>query len=175
MSTLSIAFKEWAAVCLALATGRQTLMLRKGGIAEENGVFRPEYDRFLLYPTYFHEQNLAKIKPEFHALAQQAELQRPAPGTLRLSHFVEIDDIDYVENLEEILQLQPSHILTQEAVTQRYHYRQPGMYVLKVKVFELPEIVTIEERAEYAGCKTWVHLEPSINIKHSRPVAGETI
>ena len=32
--TCSIAFKEWAGVCAALAEGRQSLIVRKGGIAE---------------------------------------------------------------------------------------------------------------------------------------------
>ncbi len=39
----SIAMKEWAAVCLALAEGRQSLLLRKGGIAEGSGGFRMEH------------------------------------------------------------------------------------------------------------------------------------
>ena len=38
---LRIAFKEWAAVCRALASGRQSLIIRKGGIAEAGGVFAP--------------------------------------------------------------------------------------------------------------------------------------
>ena len=31
----SVAFKEWASVVRALETGQQTVILRKGGIAEE--------------------------------------------------------------------------------------------------------------------------------------------
>ena len=34
---LDLALKEWAVICDLLATGRQTLVLRKGGIAEEQG------------------------------------------------------------------------------------------------------------------------------------------
>ena len=30
---LKHAFKEWAVICQALATGRQALVLRKGGVA----------------------------------------------------------------------------------------------------------------------------------------------
>ena len=40
---LPIAFKEWAVICEALALGRQALILRKGGIAETGGAFRPEH------------------------------------------------------------------------------------------------------------------------------------
>ncbi len=51
----AMALKEWAAVCQALAVGRQTILLRKGGIAEGPGGFRAEHDAFWLLPTYFHE------------------------------------------------------------------------------------------------------------------------
>ena len=36
---LKHAFKEWAVICKALATGRQLLILRKGGIDEPGGDF----------------------------------------------------------------------------------------------------------------------------------------
>ena len=45
---LSIAFKEWAVICEALAA-TQSLILRKGGISEEGGTFRPEHAEFLLH------------------------------------------------------------------------------------------------------------------------------
>ncbi len=47
------AFKEWAAVCAALSAGRQTVILRKGGIAEGPGGFQPEHGEFWLLPTRF--------------------------------------------------------------------------------------------------------------------------
>ena len=71
--TLSIAFKEWAVICRALAEGRQSLILRKGGIAEAGGQFRPEHDRFLLYPTYFHEQHHTGTKADLYAVAKIPE------------------------------------------------------------------------------------------------------
>jgi hypothetical protein len=35
----SVGFKEWALVCEALGRGEQTIILRKGGIAEGRGGF----------------------------------------------------------------------------------------------------------------------------------------
>src|SRR4029434_4686398 len=64
-NTLSIALKEWAAVCRALETGRQMILLRKGGIYESAGEFEVENRQFLLFPTFLH-QNLAMLKPEAH-------------------------------------------------------------------------------------------------------------
>src|SRR5680860_187489 len=47
-----LALKEWAAVGHALLDGRQTVLLRKGGIHEKR--FEVERDRFVLFPTVAH-------------------------------------------------------------------------------------------------------------------------
>src|SRR3954469_7009539 len=99
---LRIAFKEWAVICRALAAGRQSLILRKGGISEEGGEFRPEHDRFLLYPTYFHEHR-SGIKPELLPLLEQCEKDKPAAGTIRFTHSAEVLSVEYFSELEEAL------------------------------------------------------------------------
>ena len=71
-SPCAVAFKEWAAVCAALAAGRQALILRKGGIAEGPGGFRPEHDRFWLLPTRFHERP-DKLQPDDAGFFDQAQ------------------------------------------------------------------------------------------------------
>ena len=53
---MSVAFKEWALVCEALGNGRQSLILRKGGIAEGRDGFAFKHPNFFLFPTWFHEQ-----------------------------------------------------------------------------------------------------------------------
>src|SRR5690349_18365047 len=50
-----VAFKEWSGVCDALVEGRQSLIVRKGGIAEGPRGFAPEHAAFWLYPTHVHE------------------------------------------------------------------------------------------------------------------------
>ena len=157
---LTVAFKEWAVICESLARGRQSVILRKGGIHEEGGVFRPEHDRFWLYPTYFHEQQQAGIKPEAQALLDAAEAQRPPSGIVRLAHTVEVLSVDYCRELDELLKLDAEHIWSEATVRQRFAYRTPGLFVFRVKVLAAPVPFEIAERPEYAGCKTWVPLEP---------------
>jgi hypothetical protein len=154
---LSIAFKEWAVICAALAEGRQSLILRKGGIAETGGEFRPEHDRFLLYPTYFHEHRNG-IKPELLPLLEQCEKDKPAAGTIRFTHFAEVVSVEHIGELEKALALESQHGWTQEEVTKRFHYRKPGLFALHLRVVPLPEPLVGPERLEYAGCKTWVQL-----------------
>lgn len=159
--TVSVAFKEWAVICRALADGRQTVILRKGGIAEERGEFRPEHPEFLLYPTYFHEHRDG-IKPEFLPYLEAAEQDRPAPGTIRFSHVARVTSIYRIDNLEAALALDSRHAWTENVVRQRFHYRSPGLFVLEVSVSPLPSPTERAERPEYAGCKSWVALDESV-------------
>jgi hypothetical protein len=167
--TLNVAFKEWAVVCQALAAGRQSVILRKGGIAEEGGTFRPEHSEFLLYPTYFHEHR-AGIKPAFLPLLEAAEAAKAEPGTIRFTHFVRVTGVRYLTDLDAALALDDRHIWTPEVVKQRFHYRSPGLFVLDVSVLALSSPTVRVERPEYAGCKTWVVLEEPVSIAHAAPI-----
>lgn len=167
---LSIAFKEWAVICRALAEGRQALILRKGGIAEAGGQFRPEHDRFLLYPTFFHEQHRGGIKPAFLPLLDAAEAEKPPVGTIRFTHFAEVTSVRHILDLDQALALDPLHGWTADAVRHRFHYRTPGLYVLTVNVFALAHTVDVVEKPEYAGCKTWVELDAGIPTDGATPV-----
>lgn len=160
--SLNVAFKEWAAVCRALAAGRQSLILRKGGIAEVGGEFRPEHPRFLLYPTHFHEQQRLGIKPAFLPLLDAAEADRPPVGVVRIGHWAEVTGVRFADRLADVLALDDCHILSEETVRQRFAYRRPGLYVLEVTVRPLPTPVEIAETPEYAGCKTWVQLADAV-------------
>ena len=48
---MSDAFKEWAVVCEALGDGRQSIILRKGGIAEGREGFAFAHGEFFLFPA----------------------------------------------------------------------------------------------------------------------------
>jgi len=169
---LAIAFKEWAVICRALAEGRQSLILRKGGIAEDQGRFRPEYEQFLLYPTHFHEQHRIGIKPELLPLLEQVERDRPEAGRIRFTHFASVSQVWHVDDLDKALALNDLHGWTAEEVAKRYRYRLPGLYVLAVRIYQLPESAEVVERPEYAGCKTWVQLDAPISTDGAMPVAA---
>ena len=94
------ALKEWAVICRALADGRQALLLRKGGIAETDGDFRLEHDRFWFFPTYVHQQRTG-TRPEAYPLLEQAEAERPPPGTVRMSHFGEVGGVYFRQSIDD--------------------------------------------------------------------------
>lgn len=165
----NVAFKEWAVICQALASQAQCLILRKGGISEEGGSFRAEHDEFLLYPTYFHEHERG-VKPEFQPALAAAEKARPEEGMITFSHFVRVADVRYVTQLDKALALDRFHAWTADVISQRFHYRTPGLFVLVVRVFRLPRLEHRTERPEYAGCKTWVALDEPVSTEGATPV-----
>jgi len=68
------ALKEWATVVKALENGNQTVLLRKGGILETVSGFKIESKKFLLFPTFEH-QELKHIKPDFHNYLEEVNHQ----------------------------------------------------------------------------------------------------
>jgi len=163
------AFKEWAVICKALAEGRQSLILRKGGIAEEGGVFKPEHSRFWLLPTFAHQQ-AGGIKPEAAPLLRVAEAERPPSGILRFSHFAEVSGVYWVPRLEDALAIDKLHLWSDETVRQRFAYRTPGLYVLAVRIYRMPQPLETKAKPEYDGCKTWVELDQDLPTDGATPV-----
>src|SRR5262245_4553049 len=105
---MRIAFKEWAVVVDALGRGDQILVLRKGGISEGRGGFQIEHNRFLLFPTLFHQQRQS-VQPSAQArydeLAPNLSLDR-----VRLEFFAEVVDWKLIESFEAAQRLRGQHI-----------------------------------------------------------------
>jgi hypothetical protein len=166
---LQHAFKEWAVICRALAEGRQTLILRKGGIEDPTGAFCLDHRRFWLYPTYVHQQR-AGIKPEALPLLEQAQAHRPPPGVVRLTHFAEVAGIYRVENLAAARVVDRLHLWSDATVESRFAYRRPGLNILMVRIYRAAQAEELPESLDYAGCRTWVELERPQTTEGATPV-----
>jgi len=166
--TCGIAFKEWAGVCEALATGRQSLILRKGGIEEGPGGFLPEHPAFWLYPTHVH-QGEQGLKPD----APAPDAMEPLAGTVGLSALALVERIGRVERLDRLPALEGLHVWTAETVEKRFHYRRPGLWVLAVRVYRRSDPLAVPVTPEHAGCKTWVPLDPAISTAGLAPALSD--
>ena len=103
------AFKEWAAICRALAAGRQDVILRKGGIVEPGGEFRVDHRRFLLLPTYLH-QSAEQLIPEARDLLAGLAADRSAGESLVLTHEAEVLRATRVASLEALAPFRSRHV-----------------------------------------------------------------
>ncbi len=169
---LQYAFKEWAVICEALALGRQSLILRKGGIAEDEGAFGVKHTKFWLYPTYSHQQQTG-IQEEARPLLQQVEANRPPAGKLRLGLWAEVVSTYRMRDELPALLLSHLHLWSEQTVLQRLHYRTPGLYVLVARVYRVPQAHEIDELPGYSGCRSWVDLQAPLTTAGSTPVLDD--
>ena len=150
------ALKEWSAAVHALLDGRQTVLLRKGGIHEKR--FALTASRFLFFPTVAHS-HAERVRPE------HGDLLAPAAGdstddniVVRAgARVVAAVEVSRPENLPEIA---PLHIWTAESVqADRLDFRpKHRLTVLVVQASPLREPVRLERIPDYAGCRSWVPL-----------------
>jgi hypothetical protein len=169
---LKYALKEWAVICQALAEGRQALLLRKGGLADRAGEFELEHTKFWLFPTYLHQQR-AGIKPEAVPVLERVLAQRPAQGTIPLNHFAEASGLYKLHDMVGALLIRDLHFWSDETVQARFAYRQPGLYVVPVRVYRMPQVTELRDAASYAGCRSWVELEQEISTEGATPVLSD--
>src|SRR5690606_26298668 len=128
----NIAFKEWAVVCAALASGRQSVILRKGGIHEGREGFRVEHREFWLLPTRFH-QDSSELTPDALPLWQAVQQDAAPPGVFRIQHYAVVHDVFEIRDQSKLARLRDRHILSDATLDQRFHYRQPGLCALAVR------------------------------------------
>ena len=167
------ALKEWAVLCDAMAAGEIVAMVRKGGIREQRAGFAVRHDRFLLYPTYFHEK-AAELQPRFRERVEASRLAQPEAGTLRLSLVASVAGVWKVDALEPLRGIEREHGLDWGAVESRFHYKQrPGVQVVAVRIARLPAPVVVAEQRRYQGCVSWVALDEGLDVSGAVPVLGE--
>lgn len=162
------ALKEWDAQCQLLTAGRVSLLLRKGGIMETHDGFEVEHRRFLLYPTFLH-QNAAELQPAYLPLLRPD----PAPGQIMLSALAEVVAVQKVESLEAALRLEPLQALNAGAIERRFHYRnRPWIHALLLRVRPLSAPLILTETPGLLGCVSWVPLG-NVQVETGEAVVAE--
>ena len=169
-TSLQVALKEWNTVCRALESGRQMLLLRKGGIYEAAGEFQVENKEFLLFPTFLH-QNLNMLKP-----ADQAGYtpHNEEPAEVAIGNAGVVTDIIELKSRDQMNRIDDEHIWTAPLLDMRFNYRPENpLYLLLIRAYRLHAPVTIANTPAYAGCKSWVPLELPIETGDALPVLDD--
>jgi hypothetical protein len=166
----SQALKEWAITIEFLKTGRQILLLRKGGIHEQCDGFRVEYKECFLLPTYLHE-NLHDLHPMTHLEFERLEAEKPSGNVIRFDTYAQINETIWVTNAEALRRLDGLHTLNWEAVERRFHYRsRPGLHLVLLRIYRLTTPHLVENQPEYDGCVSWVDLRDALPTRGAEPV-----
>ncbi len=168
-----VAFKEWAAIVNALAAGKQTIIVRKGGIREDGGEFQVEHEEFFLFPTFEH-QKVEDLKPEAHVFLEQAISEKPKPNQIPVRYYAETKSVIQLTDERDIARLDPFHVWSEKAMTQRFHFgKNKGLFILAVRIYRLEQTETVPYRAEYAGCKSWVEFDTGLKVSGAIPVISD--
>ena len=171
----AIGFKEWQVVCDALATGRQSILLRKGGIHEGRDGFSFAHDAFFLFPTRFHaiagqvREGTVKALPEWQ------------PGDeIRITHHASARWAVTLNDWEQVAALAPHHIYSEATVRDRFDWEGKGMasgsiHVALVRVRELATPWIFPYEARFGGCRSWIQLPdpPPAWQTEARPVLAD--
>ena len=163
------ALKEWSAAVHALLDGRQTVLLRKGGIGEKR--FEVAADRFLLFPTVAHS-HAERVRPEHRDLLMPAAADSDT-GHVVLRAGANVVAAIAVSNPDGLADIEPLHIWTEKSVRDdRLDFRpRHRLTVLVIEACPLVEPVRLARTPEYAGCTSWVDLP--VLPEWGRPVHAE--
>ena len=167
-----VALKEWAVLCDALAAGDVVAMVRKGGIREQRAGFSVRHERFLLYPTFFHEKE-AELQPRFRERLTGSHA-RHVPGVVRVELVATVAGVWGVQELERLRDVEREHGLAWPAVESRFHYKnRPGVQVVAVRVARLAAPIELPEARRYLGCVSWVALDDALDVSGAVPVLDD--
>lgn len=150
------ALKEWGAVVHALLDGRQTVLLRKGGIHEKR--FEVTASRFLLFPTVAHS-HADRVRPEHRRLLESASGDSTADDVVLRAGARVVAAVE-VTRPEKLDAIALHHIWTSDSVrADRLDFRpRHRLTVLVVSAAPLVEPVRLARTLDYRGCSSWVQL-----------------
>jgi CDP-diacylglycerol--glycerol-3-phosphate 3-phosphatidyltransferase len=161
------AFKEWSGIVDALASGKQILILRKGGIHEGKEGFMLKYRKFWLFPTCFHEQ--ANLLREI-----KIEEEKGNNTEIYLTAYAQVTDAYFIRDKKLIPALAPFHYWKDEVISQRFSQEEPqGLHLFIIKVYRLNKPITLPLIPAYGGCRSWVNLPLHWENEKAKPALDE--
>ena len=169
----SHALKEWAIVGEALARNRQIVLLRKGGLLDEDGHFALEHSQFWLLPTWLHqERGLVKAAhQDLWDLTPRAPDETAKIAYLR--HFARVQRVWKLDENAESALLEVPHIWSAHYLGLRFAYQSDKtLLCAALRVYVAQNPVRYELRAPDLGCRSWVDLASPIGAD-VRPAIGD--
>ena len=155
---MRIAFKEWAVVVDALGRGDQIIILRKGGVTEGRTGFQIQHDRFLLFPTLFHQQRESVISSAQRRY--DASLPSLLPHSIHIAFVATLADWKHIDSFDAVMRLRGQHVWRDEVIRDRFDRGvSKGIFAMALRVSRLTEHIVLPMRSEYGGCKSWAELD----------------
>ena len=158
-----LALKEWSIICKAMEEGKQTILLRKGGILEYKKGFEISQKLLLLYATLEHqtaEYLQSNYLQEYELLLKRnsSEIVQDKVNTIRI--IARIEAMQEFHDHELLSKLEKYHIWNEKYVNMRMNYNpKKPMNALLLRIYKLSQPISIDVNPEWAGCKSWIDIE----------------
>ncbi|MDB5057321.1 MAG: hypothetical protein JWO59_793 [Chloroflexi bacterium] len=168
------ALKEWAVAIDALRNGQSLVTVRKGGIREDAREFRMEHRRFLLFPTYEH-QNPDQLREEFVGTLDRVVAAAPSPGLVEIDTWAEVSDVIEVTHEEQVRALSEFSVFSPAYAIERLQWRpRKPLHVLVLRIFRLESGLRLPLTPAYGGCKSWITLDQEGHLDDTSPALSTT-
>lgn len=165
--------KEWAITGEALGQGRQIVLLRKGGLLDEDGAFSLEHSAFFLLPSWFHAEKSLVKPPHLDLWEQTARADDEGPKIAYARQFARVEQTWTLHEEAESALREVPHIWSSAYLDLRFAYN-PGKPLLcaALRVWNLVEPFRYEMRSQDMGCRSWVEWEEP-RVSAGSPVLSE--
>jgi hypothetical protein len=145
-------------------------LLRKGGILEYKKGFEISQKIFLLYPTLEH-QSKEYLQPnylqEFESFFKGNDsVVQDKSNIIRI--LARIEAMQEFHDQVKLSKLEKYHIWNERYVNMRMRYNpKKPVSALLLRVYKLPEPISISVNPNWAGCKSWIDIELTKNNGNS--------
>ncbi|CAN5309116.1 DUF1802 family protein [soil metagenome] len=155
----TVALKEWGAAVHALLQGRQTILLRKGGIHEKAFATPDEGGGFVLFPTVAHSHR-ERTRPAHHDLLDAGDAD-VADDHVVIRAGIEVVGVVAVHQPDRLAELEDLHIWTDDSIQQdrvRFRPTRP-LQVLVIRALALPQPLVLARQESHGGCLSWIDVD----------------
>lgn len=145
-------------VCEALGSGRQVIVIRKGGLAEGRGGLQFQHGEFVLLPTFFHQQ-AERVVPEAAFAARETDSDGERES-IEIRHAATLVWHRTVTDRGVLERLRDYHILTPAEVAARFDQRpEPGVQIALLRVYRLEPPRRVPWEPSFGGCRSWAETD----------------
>ena len=171
---MKLALKEWSLIIDQLVQGRQIVVFRSGGLADKPEAFEVSRPEFLLFPSFFHEQEkqLRSDRTETQTMDSDAGSEASIP----IQCFAREVDRFVIRHPEQVPLVRKHHQWKDEVLLKRMKSgKHAGLVGLILRVYQLPKVAQIAPSPRYGGCRSWIQLESDVDIEGGQAVLQDQV
>lgn len=151
---MNLGFKELSSVCQAIASGRQSVLLRKAGLRESTSESGFQARSFYLLPTHYHEKGNPASVSGFDV---NVRVQVIRSGDLHQWSAIE--------------KLAPLTAYALETLRDHFDSRNEKLlHFALIRAFRLAPVWHLPPSPELSGCRSWFSLPPPPGDLQETPV-----